>query len=67
MNFSSGSTPVSKNSEPNRKGPEGGVCARPEWIDGKIQTETLPVSIEPFHAGRDRLNPHSCRAPKKTN
>ncbi len=29
------------------------------------RTETLPVSVEPFHAGRDRLNPHSCRALKK--
>jgi len=43
------------------------IRQRPEYIDGKFQTETLPVSIEPFHAGRDRLNPYSCHAFKRAD
>lgn len=67
-NGRSGSNPALENSEPDfGNGPEGGVRERPEWIDGKIQTETRPVSIEPFQAGRDRLNPLSCRTVTRTD
>jgi hypothetical protein len=32
----------------------------PLWIDS-LDVEAPPSSIEPFHAGQDRLNPASCR------